>query len=1270
MASLIGSLYGSLTADYSAFQRNLRAAGGVVETTSTGMRRQLGLTERSVAGFQRSVSSGVRPYALISAARAFDTVNQRANLLRGALFATTAAFGGLGAAITSNVISRYLDSFTSLENQIRVVSKDSADLASQIDLVGRVAERSRGSLQATATLYSRIAKARPEDGAIATLRRVETVSKALQLGGATAQEAASAAIQLSQGIASNRLGGEELRAVLETPLGLELAKGIGVTIGKFREMGYAGELTADVILGALDKISNEIDGKFAASVQTIDQALTVVDGKITKFAGSLDDTYGITKLLTGTLISFGDNLDVIAGSAAVAGIALGSAFAGRGIGRIMQGRINAVKSEVAIRKEALALAQQEFNAAKKAVAESNKSLRTQGPMDPRSAIDPAIAKNLAQQQALERKINAERLANTEKQMQARQKLAEVTVGGSRAAVRAADALASAEARVSKEIDQRTNLYKQRTRVNKEIEALSAQTSERDRRSEASSKALNDALRRRSDLTKQIEASTSRVVDARAQVAERTISLTRLETEAEQKAANERLAIRRRLIQLDQEAVAIQSRLATQRSKVGGVSAEAEASARAAMARNSREAAIANADLAANLQKSRDHMLRATTAASSMAIGLGVLRNAGASLIGFLGGPWGVAFTVAIGILTAFGIQSQKAAERVARAQATIAETLQQIQSAAGAATASDQLVQIDAQIQTNIERLSEVRDLLEQKRQEISGALDTAFGRINVDDVPDLGNLITSMQALQQSFLDGKIGAQEFINSLEKLGLPRDLMDKIKEDTKKAITEFYSAQVTVQRLGQEIDNLNGKRATISVDVVVNDPSGLMTPRERNFGRNLGGGIELPTLDYPTAAPSSLRDIEAQVIKERELAKAKKDTAEAIREKAQALYEEYGGSLTVAQATDLAKELQAVEDAEKAGKASKGAAKEVENFKNKIAELEQTASGAFLSDLDRKVLDFADSLKNGAELMRQYIAAINSGDMSKAPAELLRVRDALLQIGAAEIWEGILTKYGTGAQLASRFAEEQAKLAILVEKGAITAGQAQQYWADYISQFGEYEWIDSMADAITNFAEKAITDFDNIGEAAADLAKQLLKIALDMLVLDPFKNWLKGLLASMSGVGLNISSSKGGGSWTDIFKGIGGWLAGLFHSGTMNAQPGVGKQVMVSPKAFAHAPKFHTGNLKGKEMAAVIERGEAVLQEGKAEAATNVMDGLTRKMGQGGANITDARVFHIDARGAQRGVAEEIQAALKEYDKSNTVRVAAGFAKARQRRMIK
>ena len=72
------------------------------------------------------------------------------------------------------------------------------------------------------------------------------------------QEEESAVTKFRQALAANGLGGEELRSMLENPVGLALAKGLGVSVGEFRKLGTDGKLTPSVLIGALKKYDTQV----------------------------------------------------------------------------------------------------------------------------------------------------------------------------------------------------------------------------------------------------------------------------------------------------------------------------------------------------------------------------------------------------------------------------------------------------------------------------------------------------------------------------------------------------------------------------------------------------------------------------------------------------------------------------------------------------------------------------------------------------------------------------------------------------------------------------------------------------------------------------------------------------------------------------------------------------------------------------------------------------------------------------------------------------
>ena len=85
---------------------------------------------------------------------------------------------------------------------------------------------------------------------------LNNAARQAQLGAA---EATGVFLQLRQGLASGRLQGDELRSVLESlpSLSQAIAKELGVSFSRVKELGSQGKITADVIFGAVRGLAKQ-----------------------------------------------------------------------------------------------------------------------------------------------------------------------------------------------------------------------------------------------------------------------------------------------------------------------------------------------------------------------------------------------------------------------------------------------------------------------------------------------------------------------------------------------------------------------------------------------------------------------------------------------------------------------------------------------------------------------------------------------------------------------------------------------------------------------------------------------------------------------------------------------------------------------------------------------------------------------------------------------------------------------------------------------------
>lgn len=177
------------------------------------------------------------------------------------------AFIAAGAAASAISIGKFAidasDSLTRMENRLRSVGVAEEDLGAKTDQLYDLAQKLGQGWGETAEVYGRIALATKEMGqsSLETLGYVETLGKAVKMSGASSTEAHAAMVQLTQGMASGTLRGEELNSVLEQLPSVAdlLAKSLGVTRGELRALGQEGKIAADDVAIALRLSAQQVD---------------------------------------------------------------------------------------------------------------------------------------------------------------------------------------------------------------------------------------------------------------------------------------------------------------------------------------------------------------------------------------------------------------------------------------------------------------------------------------------------------------------------------------------------------------------------------------------------------------------------------------------------------------------------------------------------------------------------------------------------------------------------------------------------------------------------------------------------------------------------------------------------------------------------------------------------------------------------------------------------------------------------------------------------
>lgn len=278
------------------------------------------------------VMDGLKTRMAAVASDGFGKTTAAGNELQGILGGITSRAGTLGTAFgamgTGGLaagagmvvlagglmqVARAGDEMVGALGRIRAATGSLESARDVYDQLYGLSVRTGQSVAETAGQFARFSIATKEVGATnaQAVQLVSLMQKAAALGGASTQEAASAAMQLGQALASGVLQGEELRSLLENMpnLAVMLARELGVGVGQLRKMGADGELTANVVLPALLRSAEAINQEYDKMPVTMSRAFDQLKVSSGRFLADLDQAIGLSQALARGLGAAASALD-------------------------------------------------------------------------------------------------------------------------------------------------------------------------------------------------------------------------------------------------------------------------------------------------------------------------------------------------------------------------------------------------------------------------------------------------------------------------------------------------------------------------------------------------------------------------------------------------------------------------------------------------------------------------------------------------------------------------------------------------------------------------------------------------------------------------------------------------------------------------------------------------------------------------------------------------------------------------------------------------
>ena len=221
-----------------------------------------------------------------------------ASQLSGAFTTLKTAMAAVAGSMIVREFVQISDEMSLMNSRLKKATDSMAEFAAQQKALHAIARDTHADIKDTTDLYVKLAPALKDLGKNTDeINKVtSSFTKALQLGGASAEEAAAAIKQFGQAMGSGALKGDEFNSIAEASPTLMryFADGLGVPIGKLKELASQGKLTAEAVSGALLKMNEQIDKDFTQMPVTVGKAFTDLKTEMSLLVAEFNEAAGAT----------------------------------------------------------------------------------------------------------------------------------------------------------------------------------------------------------------------------------------------------------------------------------------------------------------------------------------------------------------------------------------------------------------------------------------------------------------------------------------------------------------------------------------------------------------------------------------------------------------------------------------------------------------------------------------------------------------------------------------------------------------------------------------------------------------------------------------------------------------------------------------------------------------------------------------------------------------------------------------------------------------
>ena len=285
---------------------------------------------KELANFQRVTTKGLTGVER-DVLRLESQMKRTSGAIGSSLKGLAATFA---TAFTGRELVGMIDSFTRLQNSLRVAGLEGANLEAVQGKLLDLSTRYGVSVEGLANLYGKATDAGRSFGAseAQVLQLTEATSQALLITGTNAQQASGAILGLSQALASGTVRAEEynqineggLRPLLQAAAATER---FGGDVNKLRAAVLAGKVSSAEFFNSIMAGAAQLEGQASKATLTLSGAFEALTSRLTVYVGQSAQANGATAALAGAMQLLADNIDIIIPALATIAALMGTTMA-------------------------------------------------------------------------------------------------------------------------------------------------------------------------------------------------------------------------------------------------------------------------------------------------------------------------------------------------------------------------------------------------------------------------------------------------------------------------------------------------------------------------------------------------------------------------------------------------------------------------------------------------------------------------------------------------------------------------------------------------------------------------------------------------------------------------------------------------------------------------------------------------------------------------------------------------------------------------------